>query len=264
MLSLVSGRFPGPPPVESELFKAWIDTLWELPASPPEWPADAANLGKWIRYILREKERELIEGVVHQIADQWSGIENEFNDDLHYLGIGALTLQAPPVGPELLIGTLEFLTALRVQLEAYRPLRPQAASRQEEIERSEARRAAEEGILKLTAEWQERMARARQAGRHCDGQGLYLVVQPSGTRSWVQRLVIRGRKREFGLGSAVLVSLAEARERGLSNRKLAREGGDPLAEKRRADAMPTFADAAAASSRRSGPDGTAPSMPGPG
>ena len=72
-------------------------------------------------------------------------------------------MQAPPVGPELLIGTLEFLTALRVQLEAYRPLRPQAASRQEEIERSEARRAAEEGILKLTAEWQERMARARQA-----------------------------------------------------------------------------------------------------
>ena len=85
MLSLVSGRFPGPPPVESELFKTWIDTLWDLPASAPEWPADAANLGKWIRYILREKEREIIEGVVHKIADQWNRIENEFNDDLHYL-----------------------------------------------------------------------------------------------------------------------------------------------------------------------------------
>ena len=52
MLSLVSGRFPGPPPVESELFRTWIDTLWHLPASAPEWPADAANLGKWIRFIL--------------------------------------------------------------------------------------------------------------------------------------------------------------------------------------------------------------------
>ena len=50
-----------------------------------------------------------------------------------------------------------------MQLAAYRPLRPQAASRQEELERSEARRAAEDGILELTAEWQERMARARQA-----------------------------------------------------------------------------------------------------
>ena len=81
-------------------------------------------------------------------------------------------------------------------------------------------------------------------GRHCDGQGLYLVVQPTGTRSWVQRLVIRGRKRELGLGSTALVSLAEARDRALSNRKLARSGGDPLAEKRRAEGMPTFADAA--------------------
>ncbi len=163
MLSLVSGRFPGPPPVESELFRTWIDTLWDLPASAPEWPADAANLSKWIRYILREKEREVIEDAIHKIADQWNGIENGFNDDLHYLGIDPITLQTPPGGPELLIGTLEFLTTLRVQLEAYRPLRPQAASRQEEIERSEARRAAEDGILKLTAEWRDRTARARQA-----------------------------------------------------------------------------------------------------
>ena len=47
MLSLLSGRFPGPPPVESELFKTWIDALWDLPASAPEWAADAANLDKW-------------------------------------------------------------------------------------------------------------------------------------------------------------------------------------------------------------------------
>ena len=87
--------------------------------------------------------------------------------------------------------------------------------------------------------------RSAPPGRHCDGQGLYLVVQPTGTRSWVQRIAIRGRKRELGLGSTALVSLAEARERALSNRKLARSGGDPLAEKRRAEGMPAFADAAA-------------------
>ena len=81
-------------------------------------------------------------------------------------------------------------------------------------------------------------------GRHCDGQGLYLFVQPSGTRSWVQRLVVRGRRQEIGLGSALLVPLAEAREKALVNRKLAREGGDPLAEKRRAERTPTFAAAA--------------------
>ena len=48
----------------------------------------------------------------------------------------------------------------------------------------------------------------------------------------MQRFVIRGRRRDFGLGSAALVSLAEAREQALANRKLARAGGDPLAERR--------------------------------
>ena len=86
--------------------------------------------------------------------------------------------------------------------------------------------------------------RSAPPGRYADGNGLYLFVQPSGTRSWIQRLVVRGRRRELGLGSLALVSLAEAREKALVNRKLAREGGDPLAEKRRAEGIPTFAEAA--------------------
>jgi integrase len=45
-----------------------------------------------------------------------------------------------------------------------------------------------------------------------DGNGLFLRVEASGARRWVQRLVIRGKSRDLGLGSADLVSLAEARE----------------------------------------------------
>ena len=81
-------------------------------------------------------------------------------------------------------------------------------------------------------------------GRFCDGNALYLKVKPSGARSWVQRLVIRGRRRELGLGGFPLVSLNEARALAFSNRKLARTGGDPLAERRRAEGMPTFQEAA--------------------
>ena len=86
--------------------------------------------------------------------------------------------------------------------------------------------------------------RSAPPGRHADGNGLFLYVKPEGTRSWIQRLVVRGRRRELGLGAAGLVSLAEAREVALANRKLARSGGDPLAEKRRAVGVPTFAEAA--------------------
>ena len=86
--------------------------------------------------------------------------------------------------------------------------------------------------------------RSAPPGRHADGNGLYLFVQPTGTRSWIQRLVVRGRRRELGLGSLALVPLAEAREKALANRKLARQGGDPLWEKRRTQGIPTFAEAA--------------------
>ncbi len=83
-----------------------------------------------------------------------------------------------------------------------------------------------------------------EVGDYADGNGLYLRVGPSGTRRWVQRLVIRGRSRGLGLGSYALVTLAEAREQALANRKLARAGGDPIAAKRRSQGVPTFEEAA--------------------
>ena len=81
------------------------------------------------------------------------------------------------------------------------------------------------------------------AGKYGDGHGLLLWVKPSGAKSWVQRLWVQGKRRDIGLGGFDLVSLAEAREQAVSNRKLARAGGDPLALKRK-DSAPTFQDAA--------------------
>ena len=80
-------------------------------------------------------------------------------------------------------------------------------------------------------------------GRHGDGNGLYLVVKPSGAKSWVLRTVVCGRRCDIGLGGYPLVSLAEARAAAFENRKLARAGGDPLALKRRVD-VPIFEEAA--------------------
>ena len=81
-------------------------------------------------------------------------------------------------------------------------------------------------------------------GKYFDGHGLYLRVDPNGSRFWVQRIVIRGKRTEIGLGSALLVSLAEARAAALDNRKLARAGGDPLQARREAQAVLTFEEAA--------------------
>lgn len=64
-------------------------------------------------------------------------------------------------------------------------------------------------------------------GRHTDGGGLYLYVSESGARRWVLRIVVRGRRRDFGLGSAKVVSLAEVREVAHGYRLIAQRGGDP-------------------------------------
>lgn len=83
-----------------------------------------------------------------------------------------------------------------------------------------------------------------EPGKYFDGNGLYLRVDANGSRYWVQRITIRGKRRELGLGSPSLVSLAEAREMAQQNRKLARAGGDPLQARREAQAILTFEEAA--------------------
>ncbi|MCX7143778.1 MAG: tyrosine-type recombinase/integrase [Proteobacteria bacterium] len=82
-------------------------------------------------------------------------------------------------------------------------------------------------------------------GKYGDGNGLYLVVDLSGAKRWLLRTVVKGTRRDIGLGSLKLVSLAEAREESIRLRKTARAGGDPLAERRAAKrVVPTFEAAA--------------------
>src|SRR5687768_8122607 len=86
--------------------------------------------------------------------------------------------------------------------------------------------------------------KATRPGRYTDGGGLYLEVEPSGAKRWTLRTVVHGKRKDIGLGGLSWVSLAEAREKAERLRKIAREGGDPLAERRRQSEIPTFEAAA--------------------
>ncbi len=82
-------------------------------------------------------------------------------------------------------------------------------------------------------------------GRYADGNGLYLKVAPSGAKRWELRTIVKGKRCDIGLGSLRLVSLAQAREEARKYRQVARNDGDPLADKRRARlVIPTFREAA--------------------
>jgi len=71
-----------------------------------------------------------------------------------------------------------------------------------------------------------------EPGMHSDGGGLYLNVEESGSRSWILRCTIRGKRSWLGLGSLTVVSLADARVEAVNLRARARKGEDILAERR--------------------------------
>ena len=82
-------------------------------------------------------------------------------------------------------------------------------------------------------------------GRYSDNaHGPYFNVKPSGTRSWVQRLVIDGQRRTFGLGPYPVVSLSEARDIAIDNVRLRRRGINPIAERARSRMFARWAAAA--------------------
>lgn len=84
----------------------------------------------------------------------------------------------------------------------------------------------------------------REPGLYWADPTLYLRVGPRGTKHWIQRMMIDGRRHDLGLGGFPLVSLAEAREQAFENRRSVRAGGNPLADRRRSN-IPTFQQAAA-------------------
>lgn len=100
-----------------------------------------------------------------------------------------------------------------------------------------------------------------------DGEGLFLLVKPSGARSWMLRIQADGKRRDIGLGSVDLeridrkvfgddrldntpimlrksLTLDEAREKARALRKLAKAGADPVMERDRLrTSVPTFKEA---------------------
>ena len=104
-----------------------------------------------------------------------------------------------------------------------------------------------------------RQIASAKPGRHSDGKGLYLLVQPSGSRSWVLRVQHNGCRRDYGIGSVVAdpinfdipmekrnsLTLAQAREKARIWRELAKAGFNPSAVWRaKQETTPTFKEVA--------------------
>lgn len=93
---------------------------------------------------------------------------------------------------------------------------------------------------KLTA----RKVETARPGKYSDGGNLYLIVSTTGSRKWMLRFTWRGRAKEMGLGSAVSVPLADAREKAALARRQIAQGLNPIDERRRDKGIPTFGEMA--------------------
>jgi integrase len=76
------------------------------------------------------------------------------------------------------------------------------------------------------------VARAKKPGHYGDGGGLYLLIGPTGAKSWTFRFRERGRLREMGLGPLHTINLVHARERARQCREQRLDGVDPIAVRR--------------------------------
>lgn len=108
-------------------------------------------------------------------------------------------------------------------------------------------------------------------GRLADGDGLYVLIKPSGSKTWLLRVQADGKRRDIGLGTVdvarlkpnkggtkipllsldvpilqrKLLTLAEARQKAEILRRAAKDGLDPVAERDRSrQEIPKFRVAA--------------------
>jgi integrase len=77
--------------------------------------------------------------------------------------------------------------------------------------------------------------KAAKPGRYADGGGLYLEVRSKTAKFWESHFTLRGKRRSMGGGSATgptAIALAHARIWNRQAQAVAREGRDPIAERK--------------------------------
>ncbi|PHM52202.1 integrase [Xenorhabdus hominickii] len=95
--------------------------------------------------------------------------------------------------------------------------------------------------MKLTARQVDTAKPKEKPYKLADGGGLYLLVNPNGSRYWRLKYRIAGKEKLLALGVYPEISLAEARTKRNDARRTLSDGNDPIEEKRAEKAAKVFA-----------------------
>jgi integrase len=80
------------------------------------------------------------------------------------------------------------------------------------------------------------ITKTKEPGYYGDGGGLWLQIAKGGSKSWVFRFTLNGKRREMGLGPLHTIGLADARAQALDCRKLVLNSKDPIEHRKLAQA----------------------------
>lgn len=92
-------------------------------------------------------------------------------------------------------------------------------------------------MVKLNDKQLKALLRKGEPGKHALGGGLYFRISAEGTAFWVLRYTINGKRRESSIGRYPAKPLAAATLEAAQLKEGVRSGIDPLAEKKRPDAI---------------------------
>ena len=177
MVCYVSGRLADPNRVEtagidSELILAFIDDLDELPPDSHDWE----YIDPLINALTQLDEDKTIQRNLTQdlaLREATDDVNLDFVNELSYLGLridpwGLGNQKRKHIIPEALV----LIEELKSALEVYSPIRPQADTRTEEMERAPRRFECESTILSLAERWHELMAAPEVAEELNDSPGM--------------------------------------------------------------------------------------------
>ena len=140
--------------MESPTLLGWLDRLRELPHDAPEWD-EVEEFTEAVYRIADEKATERDSLQSEALAELLSGIRADFDAELRYLGIDLSSWEQKVAEvPWSVSGTLTLAKELRDNLARYRPIRPQADSRDAEAARAVERLERESEILDIVQTWE--------------------------------------------------------------------------------------------------------------
>ncbi len=163
MACFVSGKLSDPnrvetASIESTMFLEWIETLRELRADAPDWD-DMGSFIMALSQLAEDKAEARVDAQIEALETTVAETVEEFEGELQYLElrIGSWA-EVGESKPHRLSEALELAEEMKAKLAEYRPIRPQGASREEELLRAVERAEREAAIYGTAERWRRRMS----------------------------------------------------------------------------------------------------------